>query len=181
MTPKNSAWNERREVKIGDYGELLVKNYLKSIGWNWSKFEGDCSHPFDFLISKPGEKMMAVEVKTKPHRWKYPDTGFNFSNHQVYINVENEHNMKMFVFFVDESKAEIYGNYLHELEKPRKVIIERTNRKGGKELHALYYPLNQRGDDGKMIRYYPLKAMKLIRILTSEEISEFKRLRGVKS
>ncbi len=71
--------------------------------------------------------------------------------------------MKMFLFFVDFMKGEIYGNYLEELDK------ERVSN--GKQ-----YPLNEATKYGQVIRYAPLSAMVSVAKLNEEELKELHRL-----
>ena len=161
MTQENSEWHERREVKIADYGEKLIREYLEDENYICYKPVTDGAHLFDLLIYRKDTGVMAAEVKTKPRRNKYPDTGFNYRNYECYKQFTEEHNIKMFVYFIDELEGKIYGNYLDELDKPR--------ISSGKK-----YPL-----DSNSIRYYPLDAMKIIRLLTDDEKNELRKLQEI--
>lgn len=165
MIPTNSAWHEKRETKIGDFGELLIREYFEQKGCICYKPVTDGAHLFDFLMLMPNKKTIAVEVKTKPSRTKYPDTGFNLKQYNGYKKFTDEHNVPIFIFFVDENKGAIYGNYLHELDKPRVS-------------NGIAYPFEEPTRYGQTIKYYPLEAMLAVRELTCNEISELKRLRG---
>ncbi|MBQ7594066.1 MAG: hypothetical protein IJU48_06920 [Synergistaceae bacterium] len=158
MTQENSEWHDRREVKIADYGEKLIQEYLEGENYICYKPVTEGAHLFDFLIYRKDSGVMAAEVKTKPRRNKYPDTGFDYRHYEGYKRFSEEHNMKMYVFFVDELEGKIYGNSLEELDKPR--ISSGKN-----------YPL-----DSNSIRYYPLEAMRIHRLLTDEEKSQLRQL-----
>ena len=168
MTPKNSAWHERHETKIGDYGEKLIREYLKNLGCICYEPSTDGAHLCDFFMFNRDKSVIAAEVKTKPARKKYPDTGFDLKHYNGYKKFTEEHSINMFIFFVDEDCGKIYGNYLHELDKPRVS-------------NGMSYPSEERTKYGQVIRYYPLEAMIPIRELTSEEICELKRLRSDRS
>ncbi len=137
-------WNNKSEVKIGDMGESLVKDYFEKQGWVIYKPETEKAHPFDRLAVKGKDRLMIIEVKTKPHRLKYPDTGFDINHYDIYKNTSLKHNMEVFVAFVDPNKSKIYGNYLSILEE--KTIINNTT-----------YPLKYKG-----IIYFPLEKMILL-------------------
>lgn len=162
MTQINSAWHDKKETKIGDYGEALIKKYLEDLKFICYKPVTDGSHLFDFLIYREDKSPIAVEVKTKPSRNKYPDTGFDYRHYLRYKRYTEETNTRMIIYFVDSIKGEIYGNYLDELDKPRRsqnISYPRDEYIGGRE-----------------IRYFPLEAMKKIRDLTDNEKFELQRL-----
>lgn len=168
MTSKNSAWHEQRKTKIGDYGERLIREHLEKLGCICYKSVTDGPHPCDFFMFNRDKHVIAVEVKTKPARKKYPDTGFDLRHYNGYKKFTEEHSMYMFIFFVDEERGEIYGNYLHKLDETRIS-------------NGMSYPTEERTKYGQIIRYYPLSAMIPIRKLSREEICELKRLRSDKS
>ena len=157
MIRENSAWHEKRETKIGDYGEELVIKHLESKNFVCYKAVTNASHPFDFLVSK-NDELFFVEVKTKPRRKYYPDTGFDIRSYKRYLRACETTGRRMFVFFVDVQQKQIYGNFLDELEER---CIER-----------FVYPFEDRG-----IRYYPLSKMKIIRELSDEEVNTIQSLR----
>ena len=163
MIRTDSAWHKHRKVKIGDYGEALVQSHVESKNFICYRPDTDGAHLCDFFILGKGIGTIAAEVKTKPMRDKYPDTGFNIRHYERYKQLSDEHNMRVFVFFVDEKLKWIYGNYLDVLDTP---------------FYEDYgYPRNEVTDWGA-IRYYHIDSMKLIRPLTDEELLTFKELRG---
>ena len=139
-------WKDKPQVKKGDIGERLVDDwivskavtpYLPSDMCNWG-------HPFDRLCATK-KSIFIAEVKTKEARIYYPDTGINISHYNKYKEVQKKHNLKVFIFFVDEKVNKIYGNWLNKLDK--KQIIPHN-------LKEIKYPLKQNN-----IIYFPLTAM----------------------
>lgn len=169
MTQKNSTWHELKNVKIGDYGEHLVRKYLEERGYICYKPVTDGAHLVDFLFYKKDTGIItAGEVKTKPRRRKYPDTGFNKQHYDIYKKFSDEHNMRLFMFFCDETAGGIYGNYLDELDKSRLD-------------DGRLYPVNEADKFGNVIRYYPLSAMLPVAVFSSEEKEKFINLRSNKN
>jgi hypothetical protein len=150
-------WEEMPQVKMGNLGEQIVREYFIEKGIvPYLPAKGTGPHPFDFLCaSRDKKRIFIAEVKTKPARLYYPDTGFNLSSWYTYLNISEEYNMDIWVFFVDTNRCSIYGNKLKELKKPRAIEYN------GKQLN---YPLAQ-----NRIIYFPLEAMVKIRALTVEQ------------
>jgi len=156
-------WQDRTEVKKGDLGEGLVDAYLlkNNIIPYHPVFDG--AHPFDRLIATPDKKSLAiVDVKTKARRTYYPDTGIDNRHLKDYLFISNQHNLRVFLFFVDEFEKRIYGNYLDVLMEPRVI------NHNGKQIN---YPLNYHE-----ITYFPLESMKNVSSLTDKESSDLKQL-----
>ena len=165
MIQKNSTWHDKKETKIGDYGEKLVKAYLEANGCICYRPETDGAHLMDFLVYKRDKSVMAAECKVKAIRCKYPDTGFNLRNYKLYKKFTDEHNIRMFIFFIDEVKGKIYGNFLDVLDQKRIC--------NGRE-----YPLNEKTKYNVVIRYYPYEAMIKLKKLSNEELDYFQKLRS---
>ena len=108
---------------------------------------------------------MAAECKVKAIRRRYPDTGFNLRNYELYKKFTAEHNIRMFIFFIDEVKGKIYGNFLDVLDQKRIC--------NGRE-----YPLNEKTKYNVVIRYYPYEAMIKLKKLSNEELAYFQKLRS---
>ncbi len=142
MTRKSfSAANSK-----GQLGERIVKGILERKGFIVYRPETDGSHAFDILAIKDKRRCIAIDVKAKARRTAFPDTGINQRHFEVYQQFSLRHLMPFWLFFVDESMLEIYGNTLDELEKPRTV----AGRK---------YPMVSKTAFGVDIRYWPLEAM----------------------
>ena len=168
MIQTDSAWHDKRETKIGDYGEALVQQYLEEHGCICYKSVTPKAHPLDYLVVWPDKTINGVEVKTKPSRDKYPDTGFNLKHYYGYKQFTDALKISMRIYFVDSKCGRIYGNYLCELDKPRMS-------------EGRSYPREESSWNGQLIRYYPLDVMIPIRDLTNEEICVLNRLRSEKN
>ena len=161
----NSNWNEKIETKIGNIGEQIIRNFFERNGYICYQPVTDGAHLLDFFFFKKNKGIIAADVKTKPSRNKYPDTGFNLKHYEAYNKFISEHNMMMFIFFVDPRKKEIYGNFLHELDKQRIS-------------NGMLYPLDEKTKFGTWIRYYPLEAMIHIADLSNYEVSALMNVKG---
>lgn len=159
MTPRNSETC----FKKGEYGELLFRGILEKKDYTVYTPKTKGAHPFDIIAvhkcPKTGQKkpVFAADVKTKPMRVFFSDTGIWTNHYHVYLKFSKTHLMEFWLIFVDQNLGEIYGNTISELDKPR-VIDSRA------------YPLI----DGTT-RYYPKAAMRTIRLLTGDEIEELDR------
>ena len=120
-------------------------------------------HPVDSLvISGQSLRIVMADVKTKPRRTKYPDTGINMINYGEYQRLQKINKIPVYIIFVDEFSGTIYGNFLDELDE-RKVIIHEGKK--------LVYPLYERS-----IIYFPLISMKQIGRISPEESAKLKAL-----
>jgi hypothetical protein len=147
LEPHKGTWSQRQKVKLGDAGEQFVAEYLHKKGYICSApIYDDMIHPYDFTVLKPSGIAFLADVKTKPGRKYYPDTGFNLDNYEIYKKVCEEHNHKMFIFFVDKERAEVYGNWLTELAKPFK--------KDGCE-----YPVIEQDRYGRYLIYFHISSL----------------------
>lgn len=138
----SSNWEDRPQVKKGNYGEKLARKYLESQGFVVYTPVTKGAHAFDKLAVKDKRQAIIAECKTKTRRRYYEDTGINIKHYQEYRYISEKHNLPVFIFFIDEHLGEIYGGFLKELD--RKTIVQ------GKE-----YPSEEKG-----IRYFPLENMR---------------------
>lgn len=166
-TQENLMWHEKRETKIGDYGEKLVTDFLRERNCVFYRPDVESSSPHlcDGFITKNFKLLTAADIKTKPRRKKFPDTGIDYRHYIRYKQITEENNINFYLFFVDDVCKAIYGNYLRVLDNP---CIS----------NGIAYPIEELTKYGNIIRYYPLSVMQVIRKLTNDEISELKRLRG---
>lgn len=152
----------------GEYGEALFRGILEKKSYTVYTPNTKGPHPFDIIAvhkcHKTGEKkpVFAADVKTKPMRIYYADTGIGLNHYHVYLKFSKTHLMEFWLIFVDQNLGEIYGNTISQLDIPR-VINGRA------------YPLNE-----GQTRYYPFSAMQKIRLLTGDEIKELDRLSQIK-
>lgn len=154
-------WNDKPSVKKGAIGEDIVDQWLLKRGFIPYRPIADCAHPFDRLVaSKNKSTIVIVEVKSKPRRNLYPDTGIDIRHYDDYSLVFEKYKIPIFLAFVDEKSQSIYGQFLSELNKPSVV-----------EGHE--YPW--RWD---RIIYFPLEAMRTIAPLTQGQTASLAALRN---
>jgi len=154
-------WEEKTQVKKGDVGERIVQHHLEKRGYIVYRTRTNKPHMFDMLITKDNQRLILCEVKTKPRRNFYPDTGIDYKDYLGYCNISNIYKLPFWLFFVDEMLGEIYGGLLSKLEKPTTFLVD------GKKLT---YPSYQ-----KNIIYFHQPSMRVVGSLNSEEIQEIKR------
>lgn len=147
----------------GDLGERLVGDYLRRRGAIMYRPEHTGAHPFDTLcVTRDKQTIFAAEVKTKRSRTTYPDTGFNLRHYRDYQRVQEAHNLRVYVFFVDERKREIYGNWLDVMDQPRKIRVGYRD---------LIYPIVQ-----KEIIFFPLESMRTVCSIAEDDAQALTRL-----
>jgi hypothetical protein len=165
--------NDReRRAKTGAIGEHILDEYIRQRGYVPYRPDADHAHPFDRLIaSLDKQRICIVEVKTKPKRKAYDDTGINQSHFQDYQRITLTYNVPLFLAFVDCEEGAMYGNWWHELLKTRvstrPVLMHHGRPFGGGES----YPWTQRG-----IVYFQRAAMRLLYVLTEDERAELRAL-----
>jgi len=141
-----SAWADKVQVKKGTLGEQLVDEMLIKQGIIPYRAIVDEAHPFDRLCASKDKRCIAIaEVKTKPRRKYYPDTGINLSQFRTYNHIVKTYGISVWLYFVDEDYAEIYGGELSKIGREVTVLHQGT---------LLKYPLIQ----GQII-YFPRVAM----------------------
>lgn len=151
-------WQDKIEVKKGNLGEQVVRNWLHKNDLIVYEPISDAAHGFDKLVSFGKEKLVIVEVKTKPSRIYYPDTGIDEKIYNSYIRISKRYNLPIYIFFVDEHKGQIYYTDLIEVSKEKKVLYNNKEIK---------YPLLSKG-----IIYFYQPDMKVIYNLTEKEKKE---------
>jgi len=133
------------DFERGRAGEDMVVLALEKLGYKVYQTRSPGAHRFDMLFTK-GKQMYLGEVKTKPRRWAYPDTGYNLNSHYIYNEESIKHNLPFYVFFVDESIKKIYYSTINNL------IIRRC-------VEGKCYPSIEPTRMGDNIIYFPLGAM----------------------
>jgi len=147
-------WSEKKEVKKGDLGEDMVKEFLHKKGFVLYKPITNGSHKVDYFCHSGNEKkVICAEAKTKRRMAVRPATGFNINCHEHYAELLKKYNIKTFVFFIDDFERCIYGQWLHLLGNGQKY--------------------------GNVI-VWPLDKMKLIRDLTQHEINKISEFSTIK-
>ena len=164
---KSSDWEKRPAVIKGNYGEEIVRKHIENNDFICYQAVTEKSHAFDFLVVKNHEKAFVVEVKTKALMNRAPETGFNYSNFEVYKWFTKTYQMPVFLLFVDENMGKVYGNWLCNLERPFKTTVNGTTK---------YYPYNFDTYYGKTIRLYHYESMVDLWDLSEEEIETLKSM-----
>lgn len=160
METKQVNFNDKPSTQKGKIGEEIIKKWLEDRGWIiYEPKTENKPHAFDKLAIKDKKQLILIEVKTKARRNYYPDTGIDIRHYDEYKLISQNHNLPVFLFFVDEMIGEIYGNKLSFLE-------EQVKTSDGRE-----YPLRQGG-----IIYFPLERMYKIAILDTSKVLELKKL-----
>lgn len=155
-------WSNKDTVKKGTFGEEIAKKYLEKKGFVVYVPITETAHGFDSLAVKNKKTIIVVEVKSKACRKYYPDTGINIKHYNEYKYISDRHSLPVWLFFIDESLGEIYGNTLFELSIHREIVHHNK---------LIVYPLRQ-----GMLIYFPLICMKKIADLKEDEIGILKSL-----
>ena len=138
-----------------EVGESLVNKYLEAKGFIIYTPITNGSHAFDRLAIKDNKLLLIAEIKSKAKRLKYPDTGINIKHYNIYKDIQEKHNLNVFIFFVDEEMSKIYGGWLKDLEKEQEISHNGFNLK---------YPIKWND-----IIYFPMKNTKTICDITKED------------
>jgi len=148
------------EVKSGDLGEDIVEEYFLKKGFIRLQKHEERSHGYDFMFKK-NDKKFIVEVKTKPKRVKYNDTGFDLHSYKNYKRIQNKKNIKVFNAFVDFKLKQIYGNWLDIL----------NDNKGDNELCSKYPII----DFDNNLVFFDLNKMIVLCELNNNQIEQLKK------
>lgn len=149
-----------RSLQKGEFGERIVRKWLENQGYVVYQPTTLGAHAFDVLAIKDKEKCIALDVKSKARRTKYPDTGISVKHYETYLAFSARHQIPFWVCFVDEFLKQVYGNSIERLDEPIKV-------------EGLWYPMVAYGT-----RYWPVvpERMRVLHALTDEECASLKSL-----
>lgn len=136
-------------TKKGDMGEALVDDYLVRQRVVPFLPTTDGRHAFDRICLSIKRGLFLADVKTKPCRLYYPDTGIDEACYREYRAASKLFSVPFFLFFVCEQHEMIHGNWLNALDEPRKVQHGPA---------SLEYPAVEATEHGE-IRYWPTKAL----------------------
>lgn len=150
-------FNELPSTKIGNYGEQIVKIELEKRGYVIYKPVSNCSHPIDNIVFDTNDNFIFCEVKTKPRRYMFDDTGIDIKHWRRYTKLMNKRKKPVYIFFVDEIEEWIYQADLKDIF---------YNKKYHEDMNEKYPKC-----------YFQLSDMKPIRKLTQMEIDNFKQMR----
>jgi len=150
--------------KKGSFGEQAVREFLESKGYIvYQPATTDKPHAFDMFAVRNKNEIIIAEVKTKPRRNYYLDTGIDLRHYNEYKNITEKYKFDIFLLFVDEMEEKIYGNFLSKLEKTTQIFYENKNR-------TIIYPLIE-----KDICYFPLQNMLFISKLDKNKADTIKQ------
>ena len=109
------------QYKRGDFGEQIVKKWLEEKGYiTYSPDQENKAHAFDFLTTWKKKHVAIVEVKTKPRRLYYTDTGIDIKSYYGYKGLV-EQGLKVYIAFVDEKMGCIYIGNLSVISEPIEI------------------------------------------------------------
>ena len=115
------SWSDKIQVKKGDLGEEIIKNYLESKGWIVYKPITDKAHYFDMFCTKNKNKVIALDVKTKARLNKYEATGIDIRHYNDYKRASEDIGIDFYLFFVDDKNGMVHCQELKKLPKPFKI------------------------------------------------------------
>lgn len=156
-------FSDKKTTRKGAIGEQIARRHLESKGLVVYEPVTGGAHPFDKLCASRNKKSLVIaEVKTKPARTHYPDTGIDLRHYHDYMHIQSRYGIDVHLYFVDEDAKRMYGNKLTSLIATRAILHR------GKEI---IYPLTQGG-----IIYFPLDAMASVANLSEIEAEEIAAL-----
>ena len=115
------SWEEKKEVKKGDLGEKIVRNYLENKGYIVYQPKTKGAHYFDMLCTKNKQEVMALDVKTKARLNAYEATGIDLRHYEDYKRLMNTTQIPFYIYFVDEMEGKVYMQLLNKLPEPFKL------------------------------------------------------------
>lgn len=157
-------FEDKATTKKGDLGENIVDNIMLEKGYiPYLPLKGTGAHPFDRLYAtRDKETIFILDVKAKPQRTYYPDTGINLNNYNQYKSFMDKYKICVVLMFVDEKIATVYGGKITKLSAVKEIWHK------GK---ILQYPLIDKG-----IIYFPIDSMETVANITPEEAQSLKDL-----
>jgi hypothetical protein len=102
---------------LGNYGETFIKEFALSKKLKPYIPALNESFPVDSICIGPTLKMCAIEAKTKPRMKFYEKTGYDKTDHSVYMKLD----IPVWVMFIDYISGSIYGQYAHKLDKFKEI------------------------------------------------------------
>lgn len=112
-------FKELDTTKVGDIGETYIAEFAESKGMKHWIPGKDGSYPVDSICYHiKNKKHYAVEVKTKP-RFKYKDlTGYDYNDHEFYLQYE----FPVYILFIDYYSKSIYGQWVKKLDEHKELM-----------------------------------------------------------
>lgn len=159
-------FSEMATTRKGSIGEKYVRNLFEKMGYVvYGALTEDKAHLFDFMAANKAEKKMFIaEVKSKSKRKVYDDTGIDHRHFLEYQEISKKYNMDVFLMFVDEENALVYGNFLSVLEQD--IVCNTT----GSKSHNVLYPLTYSFNSGSTLHFWPISRMGFIARIDGETV-----------
>jgi Holliday junction resolvase-like predicted endonuclease len=118
-------WQSKTQVKKGDTGEKIVKEYFDKLGYIVYQPVNEGAHWIDMICLKDKKKAIAVEVKTKARFNKWAAQGIDIKNYKEYLKFIDKINFEFWLIFVDDKNGDVHAlnilnkNYFY----PNKYLI----------------------------------------------------------
>jgi len=108
------SWQDKPQVKKGDYGELLVRKYLEKKGWIVYQPITDGAHYFDILATLNKNQVVAIDVKTKG-KMNLGAQGLDIKHYNQYLKFSKDTNIDFYLIFVDDKCGDVHACKISKL------------------------------------------------------------------
>jgi len=109
-----NSWENKIEVKKGNYGEKLIVDILEEHGWNVYGIITPGAHAYDFHMMK-GSSFYNLDVKTQDKMLRRNETGIAVKHYDKYLKSMEDSKLDFLLFFVDPASKAIFSGKLSEL------------------------------------------------------------------
>lgn len=114
-------FKDRINTQKGEIGQKLLEKYFPKVFPKLKLYrcsnQNKGSHQCDGLIMDKDKIIAYYDVKTKPRRFKFEDTGIDYYAFQNYQKLAKNNQSFFYLFFVDQLTKQIYFNQLNVLKK----------------------------------------------------------------
>jgi hypothetical protein len=123
-----NAFNDQASTRKGTLGEQIGEAWLRKRGFHvYRPSDLEQAHPVDRIAIAPGAmNALICDMKSKPVRTKYDDTGIDLEHWHRYRMLSEIHQMRALLVFIDEDLAKVYGNFLDVLDVVRPHRARKT-------------------------------------------------------
>gem|GEM_PF-6845198 len=111
-----------------------MERHLKARGLTVYRPPARRSHPIDFLVIDPENRVWSVDVKTYPRRTHYADTGIDTRDWVKYCRLAEKNAGRVLIYFVDLVEETVYR---YQITDALKAIAYESQGK-------TYFPLSGR-------------------------------------
>ena len=145
MNNTDLQFRNRIETRKGTLGEKIVRKYYSQQFPDFIMYkpieQHEGSHNFDGEIKDKnnfGKTIALFDIKTKPRRAKYQDTGIDVKSYINYKKSSNVNNCPFILFFVDDWTKQIYYQTLEFLDQQ---VTYKKNKYPMEYNEIIYFPL----------------------------------------